>query len=130
TISAASGTSLISFPKAPPAGSRCTSTRDTAATKRTCPRSELLPVPGQTQLFGDVGSVSGLPKSGHDWAIYEYTPELDAARRCPPLSRESSTAQRAPRRCWRGWWQRGDRHAPAAACPHRCERAPPPPRRR
>jgi len=25
--------------------------------------------------------MSGLPKSGHDWAIYEYTPELDAARR-------------------------------------------------
>jgi hypothetical protein len=23
--------------------------------------------------------MSGLPKSGHGWAIYEYTPELDAA---------------------------------------------------
>src|SRR5262249_18549317 len=25
-------------------------------------------------LHGHVGSMSGLPKSGHDWAIYEYTP--------------------------------------------------------
>jgi hypothetical protein len=25
--------------------------------------------------------MSGLPKSGHDWPIYEYTPERDAARR-------------------------------------------------
>jgi len=24
--------------------------------------------------FGDVGSMSGLPESGHGWAIYEYTP--------------------------------------------------------
>src|SRR4029450_408574 len=31
TISAASGTSSISFPKAPPAGSRSTTTRETAA---------------------------------------------------------------------------------------------------
>jgi hypothetical protein len=31
-------------------------------------------VPGQTRSFGDVGSMSGLPESGHDWAIYEYTP--------------------------------------------------------
>jgi hypothetical protein len=30
---------------------------------------------GQTRSFGDVGSMSGLPESGHDWAIYEYTPE-------------------------------------------------------
>jgi hypothetical protein len=29
---------------------------------------------GQTRSFGDVGSMSGLPESGHDWAIYEYTP--------------------------------------------------------
>jgi len=29
--------------------------------------------------------MSGLPKSGHDWAIYEYTPELDAARRSRAL---------------------------------------------
>src|SRR6516225_8366993 len=35
--------------------------------------------PGQTRPLGHVGSMSGLPKSGHDWAIYEYTPELDAA---------------------------------------------------
>jgi hypothetical protein len=29
---------------------------------------------GQTRSFGGVGSMSGLPESGHDWAIYEYTP--------------------------------------------------------
>jgi len=29
---------------------------------------------GQTQSFGDVGSMSGLPESGHGWAIYEYAP--------------------------------------------------------
>jgi hypothetical protein len=27
----------------------------------------------QTRSFGDVGSMSGLPESGHGWAIYEYT---------------------------------------------------------
>jgi hypothetical protein len=30
---------------------------------------------GQTPPFGDVGSMSGLPESGHGWAIYEYTPQ-------------------------------------------------------
>jgi len=34
---------------------------------------------GRTRSFGDVGPMSGLPKSGHDWTIYEHTPELDAA---------------------------------------------------
>jgi hypothetical protein len=29
---------------------------------------------GQTRSFGDVGSMSGSPESGHGWAIYEYTP--------------------------------------------------------
>jgi hypothetical protein len=29
---------------------------------------------GQTRSFSDVGSMSGLPESGHGWAIYEYTP--------------------------------------------------------
>jgi hypothetical protein len=29
---------------------------------------------GQTRSFGNIGSMSGLPESGHDWAIYEYTP--------------------------------------------------------
>src|SRR5262249_19614873 len=29
---------------------------------------------GQTRSFGDVGTMSGLPESGHGWAIYEYTP--------------------------------------------------------
>jgi hypothetical protein len=29
---------------------------------------------GQIRSFGDVASMSGLPESGHDWAIYEYTP--------------------------------------------------------
>ena len=27
---------------------------------------------GQTRSFGDGGSMSGLPESGQDWAIYEY----------------------------------------------------------
>jgi hypothetical protein len=31
-------------------------------------------VEGQTRSFGDVGSMSGLPESGHGWAIYECTP--------------------------------------------------------
>jgi len=26
---------------------------------------------GQTRSFGDVDSMSGLPESGHGWAIYE-----------------------------------------------------------
>jgi hypothetical protein len=29
---------------------------------------------GVTRPFGDAGSMSGLPESGHGWAIYEYTP--------------------------------------------------------
>jgi len=29
---------------------------------------------GQTRSFGDVGSMSGLPESGHGSAIYEYAP--------------------------------------------------------
>jgi hypothetical protein len=29
---------------------------------------------GHDRSFGDVGSMSGLPESGHGWAIYEYTP--------------------------------------------------------
>jgi hypothetical protein len=29
---------------------------------------------GQARSFGDDGSMSGLPESGHGWAIYEYTP--------------------------------------------------------
>jgi hypothetical protein len=29
---------------------------------------------GQIPSFGDVRSMSGLPESGRDWAIYEYTP--------------------------------------------------------
>jgi hypothetical protein len=31
-------------------------------------------VVGETRSLGDVGSMSGLPESGHGWAIYEYTP--------------------------------------------------------
>src|SRR5215813_3161947 len=34
------------------------------------------PLWGQTRSFGDVGSMSGLPESGHGWAIYEYTPKV------------------------------------------------------
>src|SRR6266550_2418227 len=29
---------------------------------------------GQARSFGDVGSTSGLPESGHGWTICEYTP--------------------------------------------------------
>jgi hypothetical protein len=29
---------------------------------------------GQPRSFGDVGSMSDLPDSGHGWTIYEYTP--------------------------------------------------------
>jgi hypothetical protein len=29
---------------------------------------------GSNSAVGDVGSMSGLPESGHGWAIYEYTP--------------------------------------------------------
>ncbi len=32
---------------------------------------EFLHSQGQTRSFGDVGSMSGLPGSGHGWAIYE-----------------------------------------------------------
>jgi len=28
----------------------------------------------RTRSFGDVGSMSGLPESGHGWAVYEYKP--------------------------------------------------------
>jgi len=28
----------------------------------------------QIRTFGDVGSMSGLPESGHGWVIYEYMP--------------------------------------------------------
>src|SRR5262249_13935500 len=31
---------------------------------------------GQIRSFGDVGSMSGLPESGHGWAIYEHTPQI------------------------------------------------------
>ena len=34
----------------------------------------LMTAVGQTRSFGDVGSMSGLPESGHGRAIYEYTP--------------------------------------------------------
>jgi hypothetical protein len=42
------------------------------------------------------------PKADTTGRIYEYTPELDAARRSRALSRASSTARRAARRYWRG----------------------------
>jgi hypothetical protein len=40
----------------------------------------------QTRSFDDVGSMSGLPESGHDdWAIYEYTPwAMPSLRPCLP----------------------------------------------
>jgi len=31
------------------------------------------PLCPQTRSFGHVGSMSGLPESGHGWVIYEYT---------------------------------------------------------
>jgi hypothetical protein len=40
------------------------------------PPTSLSPVRVQTRSFGFVGSMSGLPESGHGWAIYEYTPSL------------------------------------------------------
>jgi hypothetical protein len=33
-------------------------------------------VQGQTRSFGFVGSMSGLPESGHGWAIYEPRPSI------------------------------------------------------
>ena len=41
---------------------------------------------GSNSALRPCRSVSGLPKSGHDWAIYEYTSELDAARRSRALA--------------------------------------------
>ena len=35
----------------------------------------------QTRSWGRVGSMSGLPESGHGWAIYEYTPTTPLAPR-------------------------------------------------
>ena len=46
--------------------------------------------------------MSGLPESGHGWTIYEYMPELDAARRSRALSRAATTAPPARRRHCRG----------------------------
>src|SRR5262245_1578344 len=40
-----------------------------------------MPQMGQTRSIGNVGPVSGLPKSGHVYAIYEYTPWLDGRPR-------------------------------------------------
>jgi hypothetical protein len=41
---------------------------------RTPPIADFINGIGHTRSFGDVGSMSGLPESGHGWAIYEYTP--------------------------------------------------------
>jgi Histidine kinase-, DNA gyrase B-, and HSP90-like ATPase len=46
----------------------------------------LMTAPGQTRSFGVVGSMSGLPESGHGWAVYEYTrddPEPKGSRGAP-----------------------------------------------
>src|SRR6516225_6519868 len=40
---------------------------------------------GQTRSFGDVGSMSGLPESGHGWAIHEYRPLIRPS--CLPFAR-------------------------------------------
>src|ERR1700730_4261555 len=46
----------------------------------------LMPQLGQTRSFGDVGSMSGLPESGHGWAIYGYTPSHLQSLRARPCS--------------------------------------------
>jgi hypothetical protein len=56
-------------------------------------------VVGQTRSYGDVGSMSGLPESGHDWAIYEYTPleEQGTSRtRVRPAEELTSGTKSAP----------------------------------
>jgi len=42
--------------------------------KRTIVSPMSMSAKGQTRSFGDVGSMSGLPESGHGGATYEYTP--------------------------------------------------------
>jgi hypothetical protein len=48
-------------------------------------RSALTAALGQTRSFGDIGSMSGLPESGHEWAINgaatPSAPEKRAPRR-------------------------------------------------
>ena len=41
---------------------------------------------GQIRSFGDVGSMSGLPESGHGWAIYEHTPQIAPLKNDAPLA--------------------------------------------
>jgi hypothetical protein len=62
---------------------------------------------GQTRSFGDVDSMSGLPDSGHDWAIYEHSrhSELVAAVLAAVSQRRPRTAITAmaalrQMRCW------------------------------
>jgi len=47
---------------------------------------------GHDRSFGDVGSMSGLPESVHDWAIYEYT-RKSRARVVPPARRDKVHAR-------------------------------------
>jgi hypothetical protein len=49
---------------------------------------------GQTRSFGDVGSMSCLPESGHGWAIYEYTPYVHV--RYLPCARPRATVPQPP----------------------------------
>src|SRR5262249_1185834 len=49
--------------------------------------------PGQTRSFGDVGSMSGLPKSGRDWRFMSTRPSLT------PLADLGRSAGQAPLHC-------------------------------
>jgi hypothetical protein len=45
---------------------------------------------GQTRSFGDVALMSGLPVSGHGWAIYEYATQHKSRALCRRLRRPSA----------------------------------------
>jgi hypothetical protein len=57
---------------------------------------------GHNRTFGDVGSMSGLLESGHDWAIYEYATErgnlvVSPSPKSPPAKcRDPSAAAQSP----------------------------------
>ena len=55
------------------------------------------------------------PKADTTGRIYEYTPELDAARRSRALSRTATTARPARRRHCCGWRRCRDRRPPASS---------------
>jgi hypothetical protein len=53
---------------------------------------------GQTRSFRDVGSMSGLPESGHGWAIHEDTPQK--RERSPSSSRWQQALSTMPTTRW------------------------------